>query len=211
MAVWSSFLGTIHVPHFNNIGLEYFLSWQKAAMLRLRFVTEGRILNQSLLIWGTCLLPQGSSDSHPTGFVWFPRQLRQPSITLWYPYKTHTTPEPSLAIHKGLGPHLSLSFVAFCHKRKDSEPKLLVWGTYSVPKSAQTAIHHPLISLQDYYYICITNTFATFRQLITRSFLEMISFLKNFINVDRQIVRKTLYACTYFISRICFLKAVCIR
>ena len=37
------------------------------------------------------------------------RQLRQPSITLWHPYKTHTTHESVLAFPAGLlGPNLTL-------------------------------------------------------------------------------------------------------
>ena len=72
-----------------------------------------------------------------------PRQLRQPSITLSYPYKTHTTPEPALAIPTGLGPNLSL--VAFCHERNDCERKLLVVRDLIEAKGSSDSHHHHCI------------------------------------------------------------------
>ena len=85
------------------------------------------------------------------------------SITL---SKNHTTPEPALAIPTGLGPNLSLVAI-FCSERKDSEPKLLVWGTCWVPQGSSDShpspsgtltrltlhLSQPWISLQVWYQI----------------------------------------------------------
>ena len=89
-------------------------------------------------------------------------QPRHPSITLWHHYKTHTTsesqpwPSATSTLLSNLDRDLLSPWVKSQKgRKKDCDPKFLVWETcswvYGCP-IPQTTIHHPLTPLQDSHY-----------------------------------------------------------